>query len=57
MISLNQIRQLEPKLKDASDEEVALVREQLYGLANLAFEDYVSGSKIPVGLKKDDDTK
>ena len=38
MITLDRIRQLEPKLKDASDEEVAVIREYLYGLGHLMFE-------------------
>ncbi len=59
MISLDRIRELEPKLKSASDEEVAIIREKLYGLAQLAFESWVddNGSKIPLGLKEIDPTK
>jgi hypothetical protein len=57
MITLDRIRQLEPKLKDASDEEVAVIREYLYGLGHLMFETYQEekGSKISVGLKKIDE--
>lgn len=56
MISLDQLRELEPKLKNASDEEVAEIRERLYGLAQLAYDRYIDvhGSKIPVGLRNDD---
>ena len=56
MISLDRIRELEPTLKDAPDEVVAQIREQLYALGQLAFDSWVeeNGSKIPVGLKKVD---
>ena len=56
MISLNRLRELEPKLKDASDEEVAKIRDQLYELAQLTFDSHMAEdvSKIPVGLKKID---
>ena len=51
------MRELEPKLKNASDEEVAEIREKLYGMAQLAYESWVdkNGSKIPVGLKELDE--
>jgi len=51
MISLNRIRELEPKLANASDEEVAVIREYLYGLGQLFYETWEqdTGSKIPVG--------
>ncbi len=59
MISLDRIRELEPKLKDASDEDVALIREYLYGLGQLFYETWVDdqGSKIPVGLNELDEGK
>lgn len=59
MISLNRIRELEPKLKDASDEEVALIREKIYEMAQLTFERWrdEKGSKIPVGLRIIDGTE
>lgn len=59
MITLDRIRQLEPKLKDASDEEVAVIREYLYGLGQLFYETWVeeNGSKISVGLKEIDEQK
>lgn len=56
MISLNRLRELEPKLKDASDEEVAVIREKLYQLAQLAYENY-EDSKIPVGSTAIDEKK
>jgi len=54
MISLSRIREIEPSLQHASDEEVALIREKLYGLGKLMFDTWVdeNGSKIPVGLNK-----
>ena len=57
MISLDRIRELEPSLKDAPDEDVAIIREQLYGLGRLVFESWQSnsGSKIPMGLKSMDE--
>ena len=57
MISLDRIRELEPKLKDASDEEVAIIRDYLYGLGQLLYETWEDeqGSKIPVGLEKLDE--
>lgn len=56
MISLDHIRELEPKLKNVSDEEVAIIREKLYGLGQLMFETWTddNDSKIPVGLRKID---
>jgi len=38
MISLEQIRELEPSLQDAPDEEVARIRELTYSLVQLALE-------------------
>lgn len=57
MISLDRIRELEPKLKDASDEEVAIIRDYLYGLGQLLYETWEDerDSKIPVGLEKLDE--
>ena len=56
MISLDQIRELEPKLKNSSDEEVAIIREKLYEMAQLVFDTWKDshGSKIPLGLKEID---
>ena len=57
MISLDRIRELEPSLKNAPDEDVAIIREQLYGLGHLVFESWQSksGSKIPMGLRNEND--
>lgn len=59
MISLDRIRELEPTLKDAPDEYVAIIREQLYGLGQLAYDTWIieNGSKIAVGLNKLDESK
>lgn len=59
MISLDRIRELEPTLKDAPDEYVAIIREQLYALGELALDMWTSkkGSKIAVGLKELDESK
>jgi hypothetical protein len=59
MISLDRIRELEPTLKDAPDEDVAIIREQLYALGQLAFDTWTvkNGSKIAVGLKELDESK
>lgn len=50
---------MEPKLKNSSDEEVAIIREKLYGMAQLVFDTWkdTPGSKIPLGLRKMDDEK
>ncbi len=57
MISLDRIRELEPTLKDAPDEYVAVIREQLYALGQLAFDTWTAkeSSKIAVGLKELDE--
>lgn len=59
MLSLNQIREYEPKLKHASDEEVALIREKLYELGHIAMDSYQEhiDSNFPVGSTNMDDTK
>lgn len=56
MLSLKQIREYEPKLKDASDEEVALIREKLYELGHIAMDSY-NDSKFPVGSTNIDEDK
>ena len=59
MISLKRLRELEPSLANASDEEVALVREKIYELAHIAYDSYrlESGSNFPVGSADVDDEK
>ena len=51
------MRELEPKLEHSSDEEVALVREKVYGMALLAYDSYKEqkGSKFSVGSTDIDD--
>ncbi|MCC7160618.1 hypothetical protein IT399_02780 [Candidatus Nomurabacteria bacterium] len=53
MISLERLKEIEPKLKDKSDEELVKIRDLLYGLAKLSLESYLedkSGSNFPVGM-------
>lgn len=59
MISLKRLRELEPKLVNASDEEVALIREKIYEMAHLAYDSYKEDrdSKFAVGLAEVDDEK
>jgi hypothetical protein len=51
MISLLRLRELEPKLKHASDQEVAVIREKLYEAAQLAYDSYQdrNDSKFALG--------
>lgn len=53
------MRQLEPKLKHASDQDVALIRAKLYELGHIAMDSYQEhhDSKFPVGSTNLDDTK
>lgn len=39
------MRKLEPSLEEKTDEEVAEIRDQLYGMAELAFESYQNQKK------------
>lgn len=59
MISLKQLRELEPTLQNSSDEEVALMREKIYEMAQLAYDSYKEDrdSKFAVGSEDIDDTK
>ena len=41
MLSLEEIRKVEPKLKDLPDEKVAEIRDSLYQLAELALDSYI----------------
>jgi len=51
MISLKHLREIEPTLHTISDDELVLLREDLYGLAELAMEIYEleHGSNFSVG--------
>jgi hypothetical protein len=59
MISLARIRELEPKLQNTSDAEVAVVREKIYQMANLAMDSYEEqkDSNFSVGLGDVDEKK
>ena len=59
MLSLNRIRELEPKLRTLSDEEVVVIRDRIYEMAQLAYDSYKEqkDSNFPVGLTSVDDTK
>lgn len=51
MLSIEQCRKVDPAIKDLPDEEVARLRDALYGFGQLAFEVWQSekfGSKNPV---------
>jgi len=53
------MRELEPKLRDCTDEQVAIVREKIYQVAQLAYDSYkeTNDSKFPLGSIKVDDNK
>lgn len=58
-MSLKHLREIEPKLANASDEEVALIREKIYEVAHLAYDSYKEDrdSKFAVGSAEVDDEK
>tara|TARA_B100000508_G_C11341878_1_gene219555 strand:+ start:379 stop:555 length:177 start_codon:yes stop_codon:yes gene_type:complete len=58
-MSLKRLREIEPKLATASDEEVALIREKIYELAHIAYDSYElqSGSNFSVGSEDVDEEK
>ena len=52
MITIEELKKLEPELVDKSDEEVTIIRNLLYQAANIALENFIedkSGSKYPAG--------
>ena len=57
MISLHRLRELEPTLKHASDQEVAIIREKIYESAQLAYDSYQgrNDSKFALGSESIDD--
>jgi|AntRauTorckE6833_2_1112554.scaffolds.fasta_scaffold28259_3 hypothetical protein len=59
MLSLKQIREYEPKLKHATDAEVALIRAKLYELGHIAMDSYLeqNDSNFPVGSTQIDEGK
>ena len=53
------MREIEPKLRDLSDGQVAEIRDLIYELAQLAYDSYKeqNDSKFPVGSVELDDRK
>ena len=52
MLTLEQCRKLDPTLYDVPDAELLIIRDKLYELSTLAFEDWWAekqGSKYPTG--------
>ena len=51
MLSLEQCRKIDPRLKDMPDEAVAKIRDLLYEVGQLAFDTWTeeNGSKYPFG--------
>jgi hypothetical protein len=45
MISLEKLREIDPKLKKIPDKELEKIREQLYSLANLSLDSYFDSLK------------
>lgn len=45
MISIEELREMEPGLADKTDEEVLEIRELLYGLAQLCYETWEEDHK------------
>jgi hypothetical protein len=56
MLSLNQLKRLDPKLKKLSPEELERARDLLYGLGELALSEWFkkSGSKNKSGSRPKD---
>ncbi len=60
MISLEELRRIDPRLKNVPDEKLIKIRHSLYSLAQLGIESYLekkTGSKYPVrvyGLNNED---
>ncbi|MEK7187827.1 MAG: hypothetical protein AAB691_03215 [Patescibacteria group bacterium] len=53
MLSLEQLRKVDPNLSGLTDEEVLEIRDSYYDLGRLMFDvwlDEVGGSKYPVGV-------
>lgn len=53
MLTLEQCRQIDPELNKLSDEELVKVRDALYKLGQIIFDDWRTetyGSKYPVGV-------
>lgn len=41
MLNLEEIRKIDPKFREITDEELVKIRDLLYGLANLAMDSYI----------------
>lgn len=60
MISLEELRKIDPDLENISDEELIKIRHSLYSLGKLSLETFIekkTGSKYPIrvyGLNNDD---
>ena len=54
MLSLEQCRKIDPGLNDLSDEDLLKVRDELYNLGNIGFQDWIREKfQIPhVGIVK-----
>jgi hypothetical protein len=53
MLTIEQCREIDPRLKNLPDELVEKIRDSLYALGQLAFDEWVEDrnvSKIPVGI-------
>ncbi|EKE21268.1 MAG: hypothetical protein ACD_7C00301G0008 [uncultured bacterium] len=46
MLSIEKCRQIDPNLKNLSDKEVFEVRKNLYGMAQLALEDWDNKNNV-----------
>ena len=56
MLSLEQLRKIDPNLSDLSDEQLLSVRESLYSLSRMAFEIANKDvSKSPIGAMQSKD--
>jgi hypothetical protein len=58
MLTPEQCRQIDPKLNKLSDEELTRVRDALYKLGQIIFDDWLTeayGSKYPVGGLRNSD--
>ena len=53
MLSVNQLRKIDPSLKEMTDREIEILREDFYTMAQIAFDFWLEqkgGSKNPVWL-------
>ena len=58
MLTLEQCRQIDPELNKLSDEELKRVRDALYKLGQIIFDDWLTekhGSKYPIGVLRNSD--